>query len=98
MWMYEPILLSGNENSQPNRNKRRQTLSNATLIIRFFQLFWGGRTAHNGLVGASSRPLPSETPLETWLAGDSQSPRSLPNQKILIVLQWHLYREANWQT
>jgi hypothetical protein len=25
--------------------------SNATLIIRFYRLFRGGRTAHNGLVG-----------------------------------------------
>src|ERR1019366_6901161 len=39
-----------NDTTQPNRNKRRQTSSNATLIVRFFRLFRGGRTAHNGLV------------------------------------------------
>jgi hypothetical protein len=45
-----------NDTAQPNKNKRRQTSSNATLIIRFFRLFRGGRTAHNGLVGGSSPP------------------------------------------
>src|ERR1017187_9945575 len=39
-----------NDTPQPNRNKRRQTSSNATLIIKFFRVLRGGRTAHNGLV------------------------------------------------
>jgi hypothetical protein len=48
-----------NDTTQPNKNKRRQTRSNATLIIRFYRLFRGGRTAHNGLVGGSSPPGPT---------------------------------------
>jgi hypothetical protein len=40
-----------NDTLQLNKNKRRQTSSNATLIIIFYRLFRGGRTAHNGLVG-----------------------------------------------
>src|SRR5450759_5946556 len=39
-----------NDTAQPNKNKRRQTSSNATLIIRFYRLLRGGRTAHNALV------------------------------------------------
>jgi hypothetical protein len=35
---------------QPNENERRQTGSNDTLIVRFYRLFRGGRTAHYGLV------------------------------------------------
>src|ERR1019366_476738 len=45
-----------NDTRQPNKNKRRQTSSNATLIIRFFRLFRRRRTAHNGLVGGSVIP------------------------------------------
>ena len=48
-----------NDTPQPNENKRRQTSSNATLIVRFFRLFRGGRAAHNGLVGGSSPPGPT---------------------------------------
>src|SRR5664279_6587887 len=58
-----------NDTTQPNKNKRRQTRSNATLIIRFYRLFRGGRTAHNGLVGGSSPPGPT--------THSSQSPKSL---------------------
>ena len=45
-----------NDTPQPNKNKRYQTSSNATLIIRLYRLFRGGRTVHNGLVGGSSPP------------------------------------------
>ena len=41
---------------QPNRNKRRQTSSNATLIVRFFRLFRRGRTAHNLTVSQIAAP------------------------------------------
>src|ERR1019366_9428362 len=54
----KPLFLT-NETPQPNKNIRRQTSSNTTLIIRFFRLFRGGRTAHNGLVGGSSPPGPT---------------------------------------
>ena len=53
----KPLFLT-NDTPQPNKNIRRQTSSNTTLIIRFFRLFRGGRTAHNGLVGGSSPPGP----------------------------------------
>ena len=54
----KPLFLT-NDTPQPNKNIRRQTSSNTTLIIRFFRLFRGGRTAHNGLVGGSSPPGPT---------------------------------------
>ena len=37
--------------SATNKNKRYQMSSNVPLIIIFFRLFRGGRTAHNGLAG-----------------------------------------------
>jgi hypothetical protein len=48
-----------NDTTQPNNNKRDRTSSNTTLIVSFFQPFRGGRTAHNGLVGGSSAPGPT---------------------------------------
>jgi Shikimate dehydrogenase substrate binding domain len=48
-----------NDTPQPNKNKRCQTRSDATLIIRLYRLFRRGRTAHNGLVGGSSPPGPT---------------------------------------
>jgi hypothetical protein len=44
-----------NDTQQPNKNKRRQTSSNATLIIRFYRLFREGRTAHNGALAGLSK-------------------------------------------
>src|ERR1019366_3651293 len=61
----EPTVLDQrltNDTRQPNENKRRQTRSNATLIIRFCRLFRGGRTAHTGLVA----PVP-------WFVADFEN-------------------------
>src|ERR1035437_10768266 len=64
-----------NDTRQPNENKRRQTRSNATLIIRFCRLFRGGRTAHTGLVA----PVP-------WFVADFENGSSRTEQAGTIQL------------